>query len=1452
MSVRLTVRDPQAAETAKSWMLKVDDATTVVEVAESLGVHPHAIATATEDARLSDAGVLNGAIVPSTPSREPLPGQPRLEVTGGPFAGESFALQAGVSIGIGSAPTADLSIADPFLAAQHATFTFGGAAEPAAEGRRAPLVATLAPADSSTPVYVNGERVEEPVDVVPADVVQVGSSVFRLGIAPASDADLSRDVTGTRGFNRPSRMQPTQRQPQVALPGDKPEDPDKSPLPWLSATIPVILGVTMAVLFGRVVMLLMAAASPIMVIGSFLTNRKLAKKKGQRTEAQWIQDIKEASARIASLAREQRLDSWYRLPDPVVIYDIATKPLSRLWERRVADRDALHVRVGVTEVPLDVRFEGGSQKDKHEDRKVGVGPAPIAADLGAGVVGLAGPLDVVRNTARAMLCHLTVLRSPRDAQVLVLCDHDNQADWSWVQWLPHAQVGEAVVAAIGNTDDTRRERLREANAVLEARMRATGGKGGVFDEQLIVVIDGARRYRMLPGMVNLLDKGPRFGIHVIALDTDRSRLPEECRTVIAVDEADRSVARFETDDAYFPTVLLDGLSTARAESIARSLCSIQHVSGVGDEGMLPTSVRYTELLGVDLDDPDALISRWSTNPRNSYVVVGASADGEFALDIAQDGPHALVAGTTGSGKSEFLQALVISLAMANRPDALNFVLVDYKGGSAFADCERLPHTVGMVTNLDARETERALASLDAELKRRERVLRELAAKDVDAAWSKDADAAARHGLARLMIVIDEFAELKTELPDFINGLVRIARVGRSLGVNLVLATQRPSGVITPEMQSNINLRVALRVTDRGDSNDVLGSAEAALIGANTPGRGYVRTGPSSAPVAFQTARVAGVRLGVQRTASVLPPKAPIDWTTLGTPPKFPSNSAGQSVRADQDDTDLRALVNLVSAATQKMGIARNPSPWLLPLPSLLTLDRFTQAEIPDNTLVLGLEDVPGEQKQRMLGWNLVDDSHLLFLGGALSGRTTALRTLLAQAVQRFTPAELHLYAADYGNGALLPLADAPHCGAVVTPLDGERLPRLMQRMLDELARRQGLLSRAGVANITEQRRVADPADALPYAILAVDGWERLASTLDADQLVAFRDQMMRVLREGPAVGIRVLITADRSVTGDKIASFIDTRYITPMRDFNDYRAAGVMIRDVPADLPPGRVMFGATGTEAQLAVISRDTSGEAQTAAFRSIVEHVRDHFDAFPQLADLPRPFRVDPLPTYIALSASYALPLASGCAQPTPVVAVGGDELSRITLDWPDVGGFIVAGGRGSGRSSTLAAIAHQLAWSKRPVVVVAPRDSVLTEVATGHSLEIVRAPDMDAQQLMDLVGSVAQAAGGGTVSVLVDDAEMLKQSPLEQAITGVASLSTFCVGVDADAASTLFGGAIVAAKKARHGIVLSPTNAMVGAQLFGTQIPRYMLGSQTPGGGVLLRDGGWMPVQVPDVRQ
>src|SRR5690606_22511768 len=235
--------------------------------------------------------------------------------------------------------------------------------------------------------------------------------------------------------------------------------------------------------------------------------------------------------RIAANVRQQRLERWYHHLDPVYIRDVVTKPLARLWERRRSEADALKARVGVADVALDATYEGGPQKERRDVRRVGVSPSPVSVDLELGPVGIAGPADVTGGVVRSMLTALTALRSPRDLQVVVLCDREQEQDWSWVQWLPHSQPGVGSVALIGNTDLTRRERVREIGNLLDIRTRIGRDRKLESESHIVLVVDGARRYRMLPGMVPILEKGAAHGIHVIAIDSDRSRLPEEAATV---------------------------------------------------------------------------------------------------------------------------------------------------------------------------------------------------------------------------------------------------------------------------------------------------------------------------------------------------------------------------------------------------------------------------------------------------------------------------------------------------------------------------------------------------------------------------------------------------------------------------------------------------------------------------------------------------------------------------------------------------------------------------------------------------------------------------------------------------------------------------------------------------------------------------------------------------------
>ncbi|MGI8665246.1 MAG: FtsK/SpoIIIE domain-containing protein [Jatrophihabitans sp.] len=1353
----------------------------------------------------------------------------------GPLAGQILALPElvpGRDCSIGRAAHCDLHLPDPAVSRAQASLRIEDQA------------IWLTPAEQSAPIRVNGVPVAaEGIGLGVEDLIEIGASVLSIGPFSSTAADLWRDGSGDRAFNRPSRIQPATPGNRVQLPGPRPEAQDRTPLPWAMAAVPVVIASALAFVTGQPTMLMMAAASPVMVFANYRTQAKSTRKRGTSELQKWRAALTRSSRQLREITVAERRASWRLLPDPATVREICRQPDSRLWERRRTDPDALTIRLGVAELPVPVQLDG--QPAVAEAGPPVMSPVPVAVDLGqAGVLGVAGRAAEVQSIGRWALLQLAALRSPQDLRLVVLCERPAANSWEWLRWLPHARpdAADAPVSLLGNTEQTRLQRVRELTKQVETRLEVLKeNREASFDQQWVVLLDGARQHRTIAGMATVLRDGPSVGVFAICLDSDRSRLPEEVTAELIVDRAEKSLGLLDVAGAgSVSRLLLDSVSPDIATECARHLAPIRHVGGDGDAGVLPSAVRFVDQIGIDLEDPQWVASRWLLGGRSTRAVVGAGPDGDFSIDLKADGPHALVAGTTGAGKSEFLQTLVVSLAINNRPDSLTFVLVDYKGASAFADCERLPHTVGMVTNLDNRETERALASLDAELKRRELVLKHLGARDVDDAWDRDSDFASSNGLARLVIVIDEFAELVHELPDFVTGLIRIARVGRSLGVHLILATQRPAGVVSAEMQANVGLRVGLRMVDKADSTEVLGSPESAFIAQSTPGRGYVRRGPGNPPAGFQTARVAGRRPGAHALVSRKPVLRAVSWHELGEPLALGRPNSGVD---DPAATDLHALVEVIAAAADRAGIARNPSPWLPALPQLITVEELLAREPDPAGALLGLRDIPSEQAQAPLTYRVADGEHLLIAGSARSGRSTVLRTLISQLCQQHPPEDLHLYAIDFGNGALLPARDLPHCGAVVSGTETARFVRLLGRLADELVRRQLILSTDGFGDINEQRTItAGTPAALPYVVVLLDRWEGVLSAFSIEQLQQVRDRVVTILREGPAVGVRFVVTGDQALLTDRIASFIETRYLLRLADRDDYRLANIRPNTLPETIPAGRAYFGDPTNEAQFAVISPDVSGQGQAAALRRVVAEVRQRQDGPPVI----KPFRLDVLPTVIGLSRALELPIASPVDPAfNLLVGVGGDELSQFRIDFTGGPGFLIAGQRRTGRSTALAGAAIVLHSQDIALLVVAAKPSPLTEAAAGLGLPVIT-------DLAAAAEVTEWVSGRPRCAVLVDDAEVVHGSEVDAALIELARqrpAGSFALVVAAgiDDLNTLLRGVAVEAKRNKQGILLSPASSLDGNPL-GAGVPRELLGRAAAGRALLLVHGEYLSVQLP----
>ncbi|MGL5829792.1 MAG: FtsK/SpoIIIE domain-containing protein, partial [Angustibacter sp.] len=793
-----------------------------------------------------------------------------------------------------------------------------------------------------------------------------------------------------------------------------------------------------------------------------------------------------------------------------------------------------------------------------------------------------------------------------------------------------------------------------------------------------------------------------------------------------------------------------------------------------------------------------------------------------------------------------------------RADQLTFVLVDYKGGSAFKDCARLPHTVGMVTDLNNHLVSRALVSLAAELKRREHLLVAPGAKDLEDYWALQAKDPNLPDIPRLVLVIDEFASLVAELPDFVQGLVSIAQRGRSLGIHLVLATQRPTGVVSADIRANTNLRISLRVTDEAESRDVIDAPEAARIARSTPGRGYVRTGHSTL-MPFQTGRVGGRRPDASEinTSSPTPLVWPVPWGDAGLP--VPTRPKPAQATTDEGETDLSLLVEVVNEAHLAAEIPDQPSPWLPPLPQEVRASELVAPDSDDVGLpaaaAWALLDEPSEQRQSAKTYALGQNSHMLIVGGPRTGRSTGLRTLVAGLAEKVSVRDMHVYGLDCGNGALLSLIELPQVGAIVTRTQPERVDRLFRRLGDELARRQEVLGELGFADIAEQRRAAASADErLPYLVLLIDRWEGFMSGLGELDNGRMVQEVQQLLKEGASAGLHVLISGDRSVINGRLVSLVDEIFAMRMPSKDDYQGLNLPYREIPTGLPDGRGIWSGSMLESQVAVLDGDLSGAGQSAAVQELGDRLELELAAEP-VPDGLRPFQLEALPTMVLGAA--VLPDAGPGG--TPLVdspftwmpfGIGGDALEILGHDMEISTNVVISGLPKTGRTSVLRWVAQAATHRGQHVLGLFPRRSALLDQLEADPLgTALLGPELNSDTVLD----VLEKLPNGTV-VMIDDGDMAREGAASGALMALSKqargrqLSLLTAG-NVTGFGTTMSGWIHEAKREQQGLVLSPRNPGEG-DVFGRRLSRsHIVARNTPGRAVLMV-AGLEPVslQVP----
>ncbi|HET7821124.1 MAG TPA: FtsK/SpoIIIE domain-containing protein [Ornithinibacter sp.] len=1369
LTVHVPRRRPRPVDVVVAWSGPATAAELCAALAEHLG-EPVPRLTCRGQVLASDTVVgmpplLHGASVAvapdapdHVPAAQPAPTRPVLDlvVVGGPDAGRSHPLSP-PGVVVGRAPGAGLVVDDQSLSRSHAFVGVG------------PHGVTVEDCGSTNGITVDGLRVGSATTLDARSAIVAGSSTLRLRRAAGAGLPVRHPGDGTVHLSPTSAPSTRPDDIEIRCPTAPPER-HRGRVPWIAAIAPVPVAIALAVLFGPQ-LLLLAALGPVSLLAGALGDRWGSGRAHRREVATHAAAVTQARGRLGDALRSEaeRLDRAH--PDPAAVLATAEQHGAGLWRGGGSAR----VRLGSGTVPTRVAWVEGSSRTHPA-----VARAPLVVDLAeVGCLGVVGSDATVDGLLAGLVGQLCTAHGPHE---LVVSVASSDPGWSWLSRLPHAAdvpvpPSEPVGAGRPLTGDP------------------TRGRAGPL--RVLVVP------RSAPGTGTLVQAAMGAGALVVAGAPSRAELPPGCGAVVS-----RVGAEHVYDGAAGPVVFVpDLVGPWWSDRLSRALAPLR-CSDPTTSGRMPSRLTLVDALGGTELTAARVAEGWRSRarpcgpvrqaPPTPAAVVGAGPDGPFVIDLCRDGPHVLVGGTTGAGKSQFLRTLVTSLAISAPPDELTFVLVDFKGGAAFAACAALPHVVGLVTDLDDHLVSRALASLRAEVKRRERLLAAVGAADLEGYHRVRPDDA--EPLPRLVVVVDEVRALVEELPDFVTGLVRLAALGRSLGVHLVLATQRPSGALTAEVQANVSLRIAFRVRDRADSLDVVDDGGAAAIAPSTPGRALAR-GADGALVTFQAATVDTPRARTDVGLTVRACRG--DDGVDDVPPA-----------ADEHDDAGAAVVEVVRAAHRLVGGRPPRAPWLPPLPAVVPGGAHGSAGSSPARLV-GLVDEPDLQRVAALEWSPTDGPWLL-AGGSGSGRTTALRALALAASTDTGPHALHLHVID-AHGSLADLAALPHLGTNVPSDDQRGLAALVRHLRQEVDRRLGA---------PEPGRSAVAYAARPTVLVLVDGWDQLVEAQPPhgpDQLTA---GLLRVLRDGRAVGVVGAVTGGRSLLHPRWGEVVGRTFLLGHIDPLDAALAGLRAADVPHEPPPGRAIRVHDTREVQFTLTTPDDAASVAAAAG--------------------PRPaggaWRWTPLP---ALVRRTEVPPATqvspgGGRDDVVLLGVGGDRAAAC--GWhPDTHGrrLVITGTPRSGRTNALRVVAESLCAQGRFVVHLSS--------AAGASHvpwpEGVAALGFDDREQL-----VRLRRRHPDLAVCVDDTDRLGDDDLVPVLREINGLvdrddGLVVVATSSTALTTRFSGIDV--DVARHGcaLVLNPAAADRGQ--FTATLPDGI--PRMPGRGVLVAGGEATEVQV-----
>ncbi len=936
-----------------------------------------------------------------------------------------------------------------------------------------------------------------------------------------------------------------------------------------------------------------------MLLRSYQKRRTVADEKYRKNRySSYIADIEKKL--IAKRERAIRLLNDSLCPSPDMLCSLLDSEERRLhlWERSYEDSDFLDVRLGLGSRPFGVRLKIPRQgfqlyedelrdlPDKLSEKYGVLSKVPLTLDLNSNhTIGIIGSTSNMQAVLNGIILNIISLHS-YDEVKLVLAASPQYADaFDDFKNVPHIWSNDKKVRFFATNTEEVHFVFNVIDEVIKKR-EENGEKGVLPVPHYVLIVSEPYLIEKEALLRYMYDSENKVGVTAIFAYGDITKLPKSCKTIIQSDDIRTGYYIKNKNANKFIPFEPDLADVGRIHTFARKLSRLPvkrdlRTLGIADRISFLQMYRAGNVAELDIE------RHWESNnsAKSLAVPIGVMAGGEvFRLDIheAYHGCHGLVAGTTGSGKSEFLQAFILSLAVNYSPREIAFVLVDFKGGDmarpfmAKPFSPALPHLAATISNLSGNILYRALVSLEAEIKSRQRIFNEAAAAlgvdklDINSYHKYYKGGRLMTPLPHLVIIIDEFAQLKTQQPDFLAQLINVAQVGRSLGIHLILATQKPSGIVDPQIMSNSRFKVCLKVADKQDSIDMINKPDSALI--KNPGRLYLQVGYDEIYECVQSGYSGADYIP---TRVFMPDEEITVQMTDHT--ANPVHSAKLDLSGDKSDkTQLEAVVAEIVALGRKKDIAANPL-WLDMLPEKIVFDALSKGEKGLCTATVGLVDYVRTQEQKPLTFDFSQVGHIGLYGASGTGKTTFLQTLVYSMVcgYGYSPEELNIYAMDFGGRNLGYLEGLPHTGGVVFADEESKVSELLSVLHDLMDERKRMFADNNCGTFADFRAVSRTI--LPAVLVLVDNFASFH-----DKYMDMSDRFIEVIRAARTFGVYFVITGStRNSIYYKVTEHIATYFTLKMNDPGNYL-------DIHNIRPP---------------VVPEDISGRGITVADREIVE---------------------------------------------------------------------------------------------------------------------------------------------------------------------------------------------------------------------------------------------------------